>query len=147
MAGRPGNPFLIGTLVVDTSVVFGALDRFDPSHSACASALTSGRTVVIPAPVIVEVDWLARSRGLRGAAQTLLAGVLDGSMLVANLDESDYARVAALVEGYDDLPLSLVDASVVTIAERLEQDTIATLDRRHFSVVKPLHIDAFTLVP
>ena len=42
---------------------------------------------------------------------------------------------------------SLVDASVVAIAERLEQDTIATLDRRHFSVVRPLHVDAFTLVP
>ena len=44
-------------------------------------------------------------------------------------------------------PSSLVEASVIAIAERLEQDTIATLDRRHFSVVRPLHVDAFTLVP
>ena len=134
-------------LVVDTSVVFGALDGFDPNHAACASALTSGATVVMPAPVIVEVDWLARTRRRRGAVQALLAGVLDGSTLVANLDETDYARTADLVERYDDLPLSLADASVIAIAERLEQDTIATLDRRHFSVVRPLHIDAFTLVP
>ena len=68
-------------------------------------------------------------------------------MLVANLELEDYARAIELVEKYADLPLDLVDASVVAIAERLEQDTIATLDRRHFSVIRPLHIDAFTLVP
>ena len=136
-----------GTLVVDTSVVYGALDRSDPAHAACASTLSSGATVVLPAPVLVEVDWLARSRGRTGAIPVLLAGVLDGSVLVSNLDAEDYARVAALLAQYDDLPLSLVDASVVAIAERLEQDTIATLDHRHFSVVRPLHIDAFTLVP
>jgi len=101
----------------------------------------------MPAPVLVEVDWLARSRGRPGAMPTLLAGVLEGSVLVANLDAEDYTRVALLLAQYDDLPLSLVDASVIAIAERLEQDTIATLDRRHFSVVRPLHIDAFTLVP
>jgi hypothetical protein len=40
-----------------------------------------------------------------------------------------------------------VDASVVVVAERLEETTIATLDHRHFSVVRPLHAEAFTLVP
>ncbi len=135
------------TLVVDTSVVFGALDELDSDHGACVSTLSSGATIVMPAPVIVELDWLARSRGRPGATPLLLAAVLDGSALVANLDEEDYARVATLVEQYDDLPLSLVDASVIAIAERLEQDTIATLDRRHFSAVKPLHVESFTLVP
>lgn len=138
---------MTGALVVDTSVVFGAIDSSNPTHAACASVLSSGATVVMPAPVLVEVDWLARSRGRSGAMPALLAGVLDGSVLVANLDAEDYARVAVLLAQYDDFPLSLVDASVVAIAERLEQDTIATLDRCHFSVVRPLHIDAFTLVP
>jgi hypothetical protein len=101
----------------------------------------------MPSPVIVEVDWLARSRGRPGAMRALLNSVLDGSLLVVNLDAEDIARATHLVEQYDDLPLEFVDASVVAIAERLEQDTIATLDRRHFSVVKPLHVGAFTLVP
>jgi hypothetical protein len=33
------------------------------------------------------------------------------------------------------------------LAERLDLDTIATLDRRHVSTVKPRHVDALTLVP
>ena len=138
---------MTGTIVADTSVVYGALDSYDPNHVACASAISSSGTVAMPAPVIVEVDWLARSRGRRGAMATLLSSVLDGSLLIVNLDVEDFARATHLVEQYDDLPLDFVDASVIAIAERLEQDTIATLDRRHFSVVRPLHIDAFTLVP
>jgi hypothetical protein len=37
--------------------------------------------------------------------------------------------------------------SVVAIAERLDVREIATIDRRPFSVVRPRHVDAFTLLP
>ena len=56
-------------------------------------------------------------------------------------------RIRTLIEQYSDLPLGFVDASVVAVAERLGEDTIATLDRRDFSVVRPLHCESFTLVP
>lgn len=39
------------------------------------------------------------------------------------------------------------DASVVAIAEEIGAREIATLDRRDFSVVRPQHVDAFTLLP
>jgi len=48
---------------------------------------------------------------------------------------------------YRDLPLGTVDASVVGAGERLELSQLATLDRRHFTVVRPAHIDAFELLP
>ena len=59
----------------------------------------------------------------------------------------DLDRVAELIETYADLRLGTVDASVIAIAERLGATTIATLDRRHFTVVRPRHVDAFELVP
>jgi uncharacterized protein len=40
-----------------------------------------------------------------------------------------------------------VDASIVATAERLGIREIATVDRRHFTVVRPDHVDAFTLLP
>jgi hypothetical protein len=40
-----------------------------------------------------------------------------------------------------------VDASVVAACERLDVDTLATLDRRHFSVVRPRHCHPFGLFP
>jgi hypothetical protein len=39
------------------------------------------------------------------------------------------------------------DASVVATAERLGEPNVATLDRRHFTVVRPAHVEAFTLLP
>jgi len=135
------------TLVVDTGVVYAALDRDDAGHDACAALLASGVTVTMPASVPVELDWLARTRGTPEASALLLRSMLEGEVLVVNLDREDYERSLYLMIQYSDLSLSLVDASVIAIAERLEQDTIATLDRRHFSVVRPLHIDAFALIP
>lgn len=60
---------------------------------------------------------------------------------------ADWLRIAELVARYRDLPLGTVDASVVTAAERLGITEIATLDRRHFTVVRPVHVGAFTLLP
>jgi predicted nucleic acid-binding protein len=56
-------------------------------------------------------------------------------------------RIAELVARYRDLPLGTVDASVVATAERLGVNDIATVDRRHFTGVRPAHVAAFTLLP
>lgn len=135
------------TLVCDSSVVIAALNRRDPDHDRCANLLSTSSATTIPAPVIVEVDWVARSRGAATAIDALLASIDERDVIVVNLDEEDYRRVRALQRRYADLPLEFVDAAVVAIAERLEQTTIATLDRRHFSVIQPLHAPAFELVP
>ena len=55
--------------------------------------------------------------------------------------------MAELVETYADLPLGAVDASIVAAAERLGEANMARLDRRHFTVVRPAHVEAFTLLP
>ncbi|WP_322754774.1 hypothetical protein [Frankia sp. Cas3] len=55
--------------------------------------------------------------------------------------------MAESVRRYADFPLGVVDAAVITLAERLGVRQVAMLDRRHFSVVRPRHIEAFTLVP
>jgi predicted nucleic acid-binding protein len=43
--------------------------------------------------------------------------------------------------------LGTVDGSVIAAAERLDIKEIATLDRRHFTVVRPNHAAAFNLLP
>jgi predicted nucleic acid-binding protein len=60
---------------------------------------------------------------------------------------ADWLRIAELVAGYRDLPLGTVDASVVAAVERLGLTELATVDRRHFGVVRPSHTDAFILLP
>jgi uncharacterized protein len=53
--------------------------------------------------------------------------------------------MAELVARYSDLPLGTVDASVVAAAERLGARSVATLDRRHFTVVRPAHVGTLLL--
>lgn len=64
-----------------------------------------------------------------------------------DLTRADFRRMAELVEQYADLPLGTTDASVVAIAERLAITEIASLDRRHFTLVRPRHLESFQLLP
>jgi len=59
----------------------------------------------------------------------------------------EWARIAALVRRYADVPLGGVDASVVALAERFEARTIFTLDHRHFRAIRPRDAEGFTLLP
>lgn len=70
-----------------------------------------------------------------------------GFLTLAGLTVDDLDRSAELVEQYADLPLGATDACLVALAERLGIVEVATLDRRHFAVVRPRHVEAFTLVP
>lgn len=123
------------------------MDANDRDHEACAELFeATNERLVVPAPVLVELDWLGTSRGVP-ARDVALEGVVEGALEVADLDLEDYERIAELCRRYGDLPLGLVDAAVIAVAERLAERTIATLDRRHFSVVRPRHTRSFTLVP
>ncbi|MFC5265848.1 hypothetical protein ACFPJ1_27360 [Kribbella qitaiheensis] len=77
----------------------------------------------------------------------LVAAAPSGDFVVAQADAAALDSIAELISKYADLPLGLVDASVVALAEQLGVQEIATLDRRHFSVVRPHHVNAFTLLP
>jgi uncharacterized protein len=66
---------------------------------------------------------------------------------VVSLVDADFARMANLVRQYADLPLGGTDASVVAVAERLKAVDVATIDHRHFAVVRPQHAPAFRLLP
>jgi predicted nucleic acid-binding protein len=76
-----------------------------------------------------------------------LGDLAAGAFSVEPVAASDWLRIAELVARYRDLPLGTVDASVVAAAERLGLSEIATVDRRHFTVVHPGHIEAFALIP
>jgi uncharacterized protein len=77
----------------------------------------------------------------------LLGDLAAGSFTLEPVSPRDLIRIAELVARYHDLPLGAVDASVVATAERLHATEIATTDRRHFSTVRPAHVDAFKLLP
>ena len=48
---------------------------------------------------------------------------------------------------HHDLRIGIVDATVIALAERLGEDKVATLDRRHFATVRPAHVTALRSLP
>lgn len=147
-------------IVVDTGVLVALLDADDHHHQRCRDWYAeTDSPLIVPAPVMVETCYfIERATGPELEAAFLRSfadvgagnGVLDDDELpfhLARVGRRDRERMAELVEQYADFPLGAVDASVIAVAERLDVHTVATLDHRHFTVVRPTHVDTFTLVP
>jgi len=103
--------------------------------------------LVVPAPVLVEVEyWTSRRLGT-GAWLALLDDLDAGAIQVEDLTPADYRRVRELCDRYADADIGFVDAAVLAVAERLGEPKLATLDRRHFGTLRPRHVDVLTLLP
>jgi predicted nucleic acid-binding protein len=135
-------------LVIDTGPLVATADRADKDHAACR-ALLEGDTgpLVTTALVIAEAAYLIDRQLGPQAEAALYASITGGQLEVASLDREDWVRIGELVTTYADLRLGGTDASVITLAERLGTTRIATLNHRHFTVVRPRHASAFELLP
>lgn len=124
------------------------MDADDRYHQPCRKLLeTHPGPLVAPVLTITEVSYLLGSRLGAEAEVRFLGDLAGGAFTVEPVHARDWLRISELVWQYRDLPLGTVDASVVAAAERLEIETVATLDRRHFGVVRPAHVRALTLIP
>lgn len=115
-------------------------------HRACIEALASPHYVlVIPALCVAEASYLMGLHQGPRIEAAFLRGLVEFDVQAPSGEEWD--RMAALVDAYADFPLGGTDASVIVLAERLRTDIVITLDRRHFSSVKPAHCKNFKLLP
>jgi len=101
----------------------------------------------VPQLVVAEVAYFLGDRLGWRAEVRFLSDLDAGNFTTEPVLPADWPRIMELVAKYRDLRLGTVDASVIATAERLRVRTIATLDRRHFSVVRPKHVRAFELLP
>ena len=125
-----------------------AADQGDPRHVDCRRLLElEPGPILVPVLVVSEVAYLLQREAGPMVELRFLTDIIDGPYEPLPIDPADWVRIAELGLRYRDLPLGTVDASVVAAAERLRVARIATLDHRHFSVVRPTHVEAFELLP
>lgn len=135
-------------LLVDTGVLLAAADRNDPDHDACARLVTDEPGPLVTSPLVLAETSYLIDRQLGPAAEAAFyRSLATGDLVVEALRAQDWQHIAELVERYADLPLGGTDASLVALAERHSLRRIATLDRRHFSVVRTAAGSAFELLP
>ncbi len=138
-------------IVCDTGPLVAAALSNDADHAACIRLFSdmhaAGRDLLVPATVTAEVGYLLNREAGPRVESLFLRSLADGDFTAVDLTTADYARMAELVDRYGDLPLGTTDASVIAVAERLKLTDVATLDRRHFTVVRPSQVNSLTLLP
>lgn len=118
--------------------MYAYVDADDAHHEECLELLeTHPGPLIVPELVITEVTYLLGTRIGAEAEVRFIGDLAAGNLIPEPVAASDWLRIAELVGAYRDLALGTVDASVVAAAERLSVREIATLDRRHFTVVCP----------
>jgi predicted nucleic acid-binding protein len=101
----------------------------------------------VPATVAAEVGYLLGQGRHAEREAEFLGSLAGGTLTPVELTAADYRRAGELVRHYADLPLGTTDATVIALCERLNLREVATLDRRHFTVVRPRHVEALHLLP
>lgn len=135
-------------LIFDTGPLYASFDRRDASHAACRRLIeTADEPLVIPAPVLVEVDYWIHTRLHVGVLLAFLDDLIAGAYRVEELQPQDYQRIRELCDRYADADIGFVDAAVLAVVERLNEPKLATLDHRHFSTMRPRHVEALKLLP
>jgi predicted nucleic acid-binding protein len=124
-------------LVLDTGILYAALDSSDPDHKRCARLLEqTDEDLVVPAPVLVELDYWVRKFSSVASWLAFVEAAVAGGFRVYCLDENELLEAARLQARYPDVRLGLVDAAVFVTCQTLNETKVATLDRRHFSILR-----------
>lgn len=120
-------------LLLDTGILYAFYDRSDRWHAAAASLIRAEvEGLLVPAPVVPEVDYLLGVRLGRGARRLFYQGLSDAHFLLIELPQARIARVAEIDRQFAELELGFVDSALVALAESLGVRRIATSARRHF---------------
>ncbi|HQU86342.1 MAG TPA: PIN domain-containing protein [Pyrinomonadaceae bacterium] len=134
--------------LIDTGYLFAVFDEKDSHHQSCRKIFEREIvTAILPDVVIPEIAYLIlRELNVKTLVEFLRA-IAEGEYLIVRTTADDLNRAAEILEKFNDNNIDLVDACIVAIAERLGIEKILTIDRRHFSVFKPIHCESFKLLP
>jgi hypothetical protein len=122
------------------------LSESDEHHGACIEQLKSLKTPLLTCwPVVTEVAWLLRAYPL--GIERLLSSFDGRPFQLLSLDESDLTGIATILAKYRNLGIQLADASLVHLANREGIETVFTLDRRDFAVLRRAGGRRFRIIP
>mgnify|MGYP001275316431 CR=1 FL=1 len=133
-------------ILVDAGPLVALADRTDAHHKSCLRALEGLRDPLGTVwPALTEAIYLVQRWPF--AQMELLNLVESGALRILPFGRDDMPRVKALMTKYRDLPMDLADAALVRVAEREGIRTIFTVDRRDFSLYRPLGLGRFKIIP
>ena len=135
-------------LIADSGAIYALYDSRDRQHSAVAGTIDKETgTIIVPAAILTEIDYLLRVRIGNRAVSRFLEGIQTGGDVLEPFTAADVKRCQSLLQTYASLNLGLADAAVIATADRLGTRHILTVDKRRFRAVRSIAGAPFTLLP
>ncbi len=133
---------MAGPLIADTGGLLRAITKRPdgrPMWPPFARTLAAAPRVVVPGPVLTEVDYFLRDN--RPAMRQLVAELFDPGTTLEyhHATPEDIVRAIELDQKFHELEIGLVDGVVAAVAERLRIYRVLTNDREDFG---PLRVGA-----
>jgi predicted nucleic acid-binding protein len=120
--------------LTDAGPLIAIIDADEPDHLACLEALDElDLPLVTTWPAFTEAMYLIARAGGPVGQRALWSLVHTGRLVVMDLSTSAVDRSARLMDKYADRPMDLADATLVALAEELD-------DRRIFSLDSDFHV-------
>ena len=115
-------------ILMDSGPLIALFDSSDRFHSVSVAFIKSNtRPLVTTIASITETLHLLDFN--RDAQIDFLEWVSRGGVEIHDIQTRDFKRLKELTEKYRDLPMDFADSCLVYLAEQLDIDTIATIDR------------------
>jgi len=104
--------------LIDSGPLIALFDASDKHHQSAINFIKSNKSLLITtiASVTETLHLLDFNRNY-------------GAVEIHNIENSDFGRIRELTLKYRDLPMDFADSCLVLLAEKLNIQTIATIDR------------------
>jgi hypothetical protein len=121
-------------VLIDSGPLIALFDASDKYHQDAVDFIKRNKfKLVTTIASITETLHLLDFN--RNAQIDFLEWIQRGAVEINNIENIDFQRLKELTEKYRDLPMDFADSCLVYLAEKLNLDTIATIDR-NFSIYR-----------
>lgn len=115
-------------ILIDSGPLIALFDASDRYHSEAVDFVRSTKF-----PLVTTIASVTETLHLldfnRNAQIDFIEWIHRGGVEIASIENEDFGRLKELTEKYRDLPMDFADSCLVYLAEKLNLDTIATVDR------------------
>ena len=133
-------------ILIDTGPLVALFSPVDKEFARCDAVLDALTPPLLTCwPVVTEAAWLVRKRP--GAFQKICEGFAGGLFAILPLDSDDLFAIKAIMTRYESARIQLADAALVHLADREQIQTLFTLDRRDFSILRLSRNRSLRLIP
>ena len=131
-------------ILIDSGPLIALFDRSDKYHQSAIKFIKNNKL-----PLITTIASITETLHLldfnRNAQIDFLEWINNGALEIHNIEISDFDRIKELTEKYSDLPMDFADSCLVFLAEKLNINTVVTIDR-DFSIYRIKGKDIFEII-